>query len=412
MTMEDKMKYYFVYGLLLISYFLACLLRGASGVILPEVAEYIPMSPSIIGVISGMFFYGYTIAQPYCGELCDRKSPLLTVSFGLIILGLGLIIFAIANATFLLAVARFLIGLGSGPTFCALLAYQANAFPPKVFARLMGLTIMFGHLGGVIGITPIGSLMDIFGYQRIHIFLAFIAIFTAILLVLMMKSYKKNKSCVKEKKSTFQGFKIIYRSKRLSSLLLVWSMGLILQLTLIGLWGVTWLTETHINIPVSYARMCMTAGGIGVLIGAFITGMIGSKLILISRIMQKLCFLLTLFLFLLTISISNSFEWQAIFLMSLLLGIILGTINVISNIFLYMIVGVDLIGTVTGANNVVLFLSVLLSQWFSGMFIDYYQRFPLFDNITSYTAFFLVIIIIGVSITSYLGKINFIEDRI
>jgi len=405
------MRYYFIYVLLLIAYFLACLLRGASGVILPEVAEYITMSPSIIGVISGMFFYGYTIAQPYCGDLCDRKSPLLTVSVGLIILSIGLFIFAVANSPFLLGVARFLTGLGSGPTFCALLAYQANAFPPKTFAKLMGMTIMFGHFGGVIGITPIGTLMDIFGYKKIHLFLSLFAIFIAFLLAVMMKSYSKNKTYVEEKKSMLQGFKIIYGSKRLSSLLLVWSMGMILQLTLIGLWGVTWLTKSHVDISIPYARICMTAGGIGVLLGAFTAGMIGNKLILISKIMQKLCFLLVMLLLVLTISINYSFVWQFISLVSLLLGSILGTINVTSNIYLYKIVGTDLIGTVTGANNVVLFLSVLLSQWFSGLFIDYYEKFPLYNNITAYTAFFSFVIIVGVIITFYMGKIDFIENK-
>lgn len=155
----------------------------------------------------------------------------------------------------------------------------------------------------------------------------------------------------------------------------------------------------------------MTAGGVGVLFGAFTAGMIGNKLILIFKIMQKLCFSLVILLLVLTISINYSFAWQFISFVSLLLGTTLGTINVTSNIYLYKIVGTDLIGTVTGANNVILFLSVLLSQWFSGLFIDYYEKYPLYSNITAYTAFFSIMIIAGTIITLYMGKIDFIGNQ-
>ena len=406
------MRSYITYSLLLFSFFLSCLLRSASGVIFPAVAAEISISPSVIGLISGMFFYGYTISQPYCGRLCDSKSPMLTVSIGLMLFSLGLFLFSYADDPYMLGMSRFLAGMGVAPTFCALLAYQANAFSPNIYARLMGITLVIGHFGGVVGITPMGSMIDMFGYRMVHFYLALISIFIALMLFMMLKgtSLKKRDPSLCQESSLLTGFRIIWRSERLCSLLLIWSMSMILQLTLVGLWGVIWLTNTHTDISVSYARICMTLGGVGVLVGSFFAGMYGNRLIFVPKIVQKICSFLIFFLTLLTLGINFSLMWQLISLASFLLGCMIGLTNVISNVILFRLVGPAMIGTVTGANNVVIFLSVLLSQWFSGTFIDYFGRNAALDSISPYTAFFSILILIGTAIAVYLGRVNFIDD--
>lgn len=406
------MRSFFTYSLLLFSFFLSCLIRSASGVIFPAVAAEISISPSVIGLISGMFFYGYTISQPYCGRLCDSKSPMLTVSIGLMLFSLGLFLFSYTDDPYMLGISRFLAGMGVAPTFCAVLAYQANAFSPDIYARLMGITLVFGHFGGVVGITPMGLMIDMFGYRRIHFYLALISVFIALILLMMLKgsNMKKRDASLCGGKSLLTGFRIIWGSKRLCSLLLIWSMSMILQLTLIGLWGVIWLTNTHTDISVSYARICMTLGGIGILVGSFFAGMYGNRLIFIPKIVQKICSLLILFLTLLTLCINFSLMWQLISIASFLLGCMIGLTNVISNVILFRVVGPDMIGTVTGANNVVIFLSVLLSQWFSGAFIDYFGKFTVSGGVSPYTAFFSILIFIGAAMAVYLGRVSFTED--
>ena len=400
------------YGLLLSSYFLACLLRSGSGVIFPAVAADIGISPAAIGLISGMFYYGYTLAQPYCGMLCDRKSPVFAVSLGMIIFSLGLFMFSFTKDPYILGISRFLAGVGAGPTFCALMAYQANAFPPAIFPRLTALTIVLGHLGNVVAISPLGGVIDLFGYRRTHFSLALFSLSILLLLLLLLKGsdLRKRGFCENEKGSLLSGFRVIFGSKRLTSLLMIWSTSLILQLTLIGLWGVIWLTSERADISVYHARLCMTLGGFGVLAGAFLAGIIGNRLILVPKFMQVLLVSMILVLTLLTFSINSGLTWQLISFISFLLGISIGTSLVISNVVLFRAVGPELIGTVTGANNVVLFLSVLLSQWFSGAFIDYLQQFSLPAGISPYSVFFSLLIITGAGIAVSLRKVNFTDD--
>ena len=73
----------------------------------------------------------------------------------------------------------------------------------------------------------------------------------------------------------------------------------------------------------------------------------------------------------------------------------LGIINVLCNVFLFKIVGGGLVGTVTGACNVILFLSVLLSQWFSGAFIQKWSEMMVLPQIAAPSAFFALIVVLG-----------------
>lgn len=387
-------------------------MRSASGVIFPAVAAEVSMSPSVVGLISGMLFFGYTAGQPYSGRLCDSKDPVFAVCLGLILFGLGLFTFSFTENPYIMGAARFFVGVGSAPTFCALMTFQANTFAPAFFARLTGITIVFGHFGGVVGITPLGFMMDLIGFRKLHLLLALISASIIMLLVLVAgKSilYKKT-SVTKDKASLWAGFRIIFRSRRLTSLLSMWCLALILQLTLVGLWGVIWLTDTVTTITVNQARLSMTMGGMGLLAGAFLSGIYGNRLIRIPGFLQKLTALMTSSLALLTIAISYGCGWQIIAPITFFLGMMIGTTIVTSNVTLFNVVGTDVIGTVTGANNVLLFLSVLLSQWFSGLFIDFVGRYDLPFGLSQYSAFFSLLILYGAAVSLYLGKVDFGND--
>lgn len=393
--MDNCIINYFIYCLLAFSYFLACFLRTSSAVVLPDVSSSIALTTSAIGFISGMFFYGYTVMQPFCGKMCDERGPLLIESYGLVILALGLFLFAIAQSMVMLCLARFLIGIGAGPTFCGIMVFQAKAFSPNIFSKLMGYTIMLGHLGGVISITPLGIAIDEYGYISIHFILAALALLIAFVLYYFRGNFTNDGSKEEKTNSVFSGFIIIGKSPQLKSILFLWSIGMILQMNLIGLWGVRWIAESG-EIGIDLARFCMSISGSGVLVGAFFCGCYGNRMIESPRYIRLVCFSLILVLSSLSICIDLSLTWQLLLILSLCLGVILGMVNVLCNIYLYRIVGSDLVGTVTGANNVILFLAVLFSQWISGIFIQEYDKLIKITYVSSYAAFFLVVSVLAV----------------
>ncbi|MBR4401878.1 MAG: MFS transporter [Synergistes sp.] len=406
---RSYIRNYFIYGLLAFSYFLACMLRTSGGIIFPDVSNTVKLTSAAIGLVSGMYFYGYTLIQPFSGTLCDRKGPLLIESLFLFMFAAGLYLFAVAENTFMLCAARFLIGLGAGPTFSGILVYQAKAFPDGLYSKLTGATVTLGHLGGVVSITPLGWAVDRWGYRNIHMFLAAVTFLVAASLYFLKGSYRSDSAAEERKLNFLRGFAIISRSRPLRTLLLLWVMGMLLHLNLMGLWGVIWIQKVS-GAAVGHARLCMSSGGVGVLIGAVLCGIFGNSLAGSQRYIRSSCAALCAFLLVLTICIELKCPWLIFLTVSFFLGIVIGAVNVMCNIFAYRIVGSDDIGTAIGAANLVIFLSVLLSQWFSGAFIHFYDKHIGIACISPYAVFFLIICVLLLITLSALCRTPLVSD--
>lgn len=391
-----SMAVYISYVLLISAYFLCCLVRTSGGVVLPGISSAMGLSPSLAGLISGMYFYGYTITQPFCGKMCDNKGSLFMESCGIMIFASGLALFAIADNALLLCAARFLLGIGAGPTFCSLMVFQAKALPSHLFSKFMGITIMLGHFGGVVSVTPLGFAIDKLGYKNVHYILAALSVAVFILLLLMLRRlpFEKEEAAASRKGGVLHGFGIMLKNRQLTVLVIVWSIMMITQMNLIGLWGVYWIRKTC-HMSESIAIACMSMGGIGVLVGAFVVGIAGTVFSKSIGFLRGFYIMMTAVLALLILCVSCSLPWQLLAVITFVIGTMFGIINVLCNVFVYKIVGADVVGTVTGACNVVLFLSVLLSQCFSGAFIQKLDSAACLSGYSSISVFFVLLVILA-----------------
>lgn len=396
MEKRGGMVVYISYALLISAYFLCCLIGTSGVVVLPVLSSAKGLSPSIVGLVSGMYFYGYTITQPFCGKMCDSKGPLFMESCGIIIFAFGLALFAAADNVLMLCTARFLLGVGAGPTFCSLMVFQAKALPRHLFSKFMGLTIMLGNLGGVVSVAPLGFAIDKLGYRNVHYLLGAVSSVLFVLLLLMLRRlpFEKDETAASGKDDVLRGFGIMLGSRQLTVIVFVWLIVMVLQMNLIGLWGVEWLRKTCL-LSENLARACMSMGGIGVLAGALAVGIAGNLFSKSIIFLRGFYMLLIASLALLILSVSRSCQWQLLAGITFIIGMTLGIINVLCNVFLYKIVGAGVVGTVTGACNLVLFLSVLLSQWFSGAFIQKWDAAAFLSDFSSISAFFVLIVLLA-----------------
>lgn len=391
---------YFSYALLVISYFMTCLIRTSGGVLLPGISQAMGFTPAAIGLISGMYFYGYTVTQPFCGRMCDNKGPIRMETGGLVIFAIGLLLFALAKNVAVLCLARFLLGIGAGPAFCGIMVFQARALPPHLFSKFMGFTIMFGHLGGVVAVTPLGYAVDLFGYKTVHYALVVFVLLIALLLFMMNRRLpftRAPEDKEKDRGGVLKGFRIIYESRKLLVLVAVWSVMMILQMNLVGLWGVSWISDVC-SLSGDIARNCISMGGIGVLAGACLIAGTGNRLSSSVGYLRGFYLLQLAGLAALILGVSFCWHWTVLAVLMFVIGMALGLVNVLSNVFVYKIAGGALVGTVIGACNVVLFLSVLLSQWFSGAFIQKWTEMAILPNIAAPSAFFILIVAVGLLI--------------
>lgn len=86
--------------------------RANTGVLAPYLIETFKASSIMLGLLSSIYFYSYSLMQPIIGFLIDKWKPRKMLTLAIFIMASGTLIFASApNLTFI-CIGRFLLGIG------------------------------------------------------------------------------------------------------------------------------------------------------------------------------------------------------------------------------------------------------------------------------------------------------------
>jgi len=143
-----------------------------------------------LGLMSGFYFYTYTLMQIPSGLLFDKYKPRTIISFSILICALGSFIFGFATNYYFGCIARLLTGFGSAFAFVSVLVVASDLFHNKYFALLTGITQMLAAFGAMLGQMPVSMLVNTFGWRHTMFLLALIGVVLTILVWLLM-NYEK-----------------------------------------------------------------------------------------------------------------------------------------------------------------------------------------------------------------------------
>lgn len=118
-----------------------------------------------LGLISGCYFYTYTLMQIPAGLLYDRFNVRYVIVLPLIICSIGLFLFAQAHSVATASFARLFMGVGSAFAFIGVLVVAKDVFPHRHFALLAGLTQMLAAFGAMGGELPLLALVQHFTWR-------------------------------------------------------------------------------------------------------------------------------------------------------------------------------------------------------------------------------------------------------
>ena len=146
-------------------YIVSQFLRNSVGVIAPNLADEIGLTPIEIGLISSIYFFVFAATQLPLGVALDRFGPKLCmlVSIGFTVLGCGL--FAVAHEIVGLVAARALLGFGTCSFLMAPVALYARWFRPERFSTLAGIQLGLGSLGAIFATAPLAFATASFGWR-------------------------------------------------------------------------------------------------------------------------------------------------------------------------------------------------------------------------------------------------------
>lgn len=118
-----------------------------------------------LGIMSGCYFYTYTLMQVPSGRLLDKFNPRVIITISISICCLGAILLSVANGVIIACAARLLMGFGSAFAFVSVLTVTADLFKSKYFATLTGVTQMLAALGAMSGQLPISLVVHHLGWR-------------------------------------------------------------------------------------------------------------------------------------------------------------------------------------------------------------------------------------------------------
>jgi len=146
-------------------YVMSQFFRASNAVIAKPLTQTFGLSPESLGVLTGMFFLGFAIAQIPIGMLFDRYGARRIVPLMLCITVVGSVIFGLADSLAMLMVGRIMIGAGASAVLMGALHLFGRWSSPDRYGTWMGRMIALGGLGVLLSTTPLALITEAAGWR-------------------------------------------------------------------------------------------------------------------------------------------------------------------------------------------------------------------------------------------------------
>jgi len=165
MLSKTRQMAWIIFAVVSVPYLLVYFHRVAPAVVADRLMAEFRISGAVLGSLSAIYFYIYTLMQVPAGIFSDSFGPKRTIIFGSVLSGIGSLVFASAQITLMAYLGRFLVGLGVSLIFIPILKICTEWFDPKKFAAMSGLTLLVGNTGALLASSPLALLAGHFGWR-------------------------------------------------------------------------------------------------------------------------------------------------------------------------------------------------------------------------------------------------------
>lgn len=266
-------------------------LRVSPGVIEKLLMIDFQTTATLVGTISGAYYWSYVPLQVPCGIIADKLGARRVILISSILCVIGCLLFAIGSSITAAIIARIMMGAGSACAYICCSKVAAEWFSKDRFAILAGTTMFMGTLGGSFN-TLFASLVDLVSWRTAFFICAAIGVGLCVIVWTIMKDSPTGNTKVQllTKKSSdspklLDGLKIVSKNPQ-NWLIGLYGCAMYLPLCAFAeLWGVSYLTQIYNIAPKIASRACIgvfIGMGIGSIVSAFISNMIKSRVKVMS----------------------------------------------------------------------------------------------------------------------------------
>lgn len=150
-----------------IGFFVSYLYRSVNAVIAPDLIADVGLRPADLGLLTGVYFLAFALAQVPLGVLLDRYGPRRPEAVLLVVAAGGAFLFAAADGAPGLFVARALIGVGVSACLMAGIKAFVIWFPAERRALANGCLTAFGGLGALAATAPVEAALGVTDWRGV-----------------------------------------------------------------------------------------------------------------------------------------------------------------------------------------------------------------------------------------------------
>lgn len=229
-------------------YIVSQFLRNSVGVIAPNLAAELSLTPFQIGLLSSMYFFVFAAVQLPLGVLLDRVGPKRCMLVSVVIAVAGCLVFALAQEAAGLVAGRALLGLGTACFLMAPLALYARWFAPERFSTLGGIHLGIGSLGALLATAPLAYSTASFGWRATFLGVGAFTIAVGLLTLVMVSDDPPGVHTTRRSESWREGVAGIWQVIRTPSIGRIFMVQLASYpsyILVVGLWGGPYLTHIY-----------------------------------------------------------------------------------------------------------------------------------------------------------------------
>ncbi len=177
MLFENKTKHSLIVFISLTGlYFCSIFHRVGIAAVASEIHSDFATTASVLGLMSGMYFYSYAVAQIPAGLMADKFGVRKTLTaFGLVAC-VGNLMFSFSPTIDILSLGRALIGFGVGGFYVCALKALAVGFSRKRYATYTGILTSLGNLGAIAASSPLALLSLAVGWRDAFLVILFVMV--------------------------------------------------------------------------------------------------------------------------------------------------------------------------------------------------------------------------------------------
>ena len=220
--------------------------RSCLGVIAPELARDLALSPEQLGQASGAFYLALGLLQIPVGMLFDRFGPRRTVTAFTAVAAAAAAWQSVAGTGAELIAARFLLGAGCAASIMGAVTLTAWWYASERMSMMLSWVFALGQAGIFLAATPLALASAAIGWRGAYAAMAAVTALAGVLFYLWVDDRRPRPAGAAEPFGAIvHGLLMVWRTRGLLPVLAIHTFAYASMATVLGLWAGPFLADVY-----------------------------------------------------------------------------------------------------------------------------------------------------------------------